>query len=318
MNSHHNTYTGDDLNDGLEYDFDGDIVSEQDEQTATASHLDNKRPNEGSDDEDEEEKSQLSKRKKKKQSSKLHEKKLEKLKFDINQRRSLFNKTPQEIVDYLATLIRGKNPNLSAIELDELYFKKSDFLNISWDKQADNIELHDLTLLPDFVVQYLKAPKVIVFALSNVRVADIYRTLNNPNKFGGKAIKLFSKNKLKQDLDMLTKISSGLNNTTIDSAKKNNTTNKKNNNKLLQKNKEQKNIIGNNIRFLIATPNRMQKIIENTNCLFEGKDKLDILIDSSYLDSKTNSIFTSDDGMVLCKVLKEFLNKKSSVRIVLF
>lgn len=55
----------------------------------------------------------------------------------------------------------------------------------------------------------------------------------------------------------------------------------------------------------------MQKIIEATDLLFQGKEKLDIILDASYLDPKDNTILSFENAAVLCQVLKTFLNKKA-------
>ena len=68
----------------------------------------------------------------------------------------------------------------------------------------------------------------------------------------------------------------------------------------------------------MATPTRLEKLLESTELFFEGKDKLDIILDASYLDSKKNSLLDSENTKVLCKVLRTMLDKKSSVKVLLY
>lgn len=221
----------------------------------------------------------LSKRQKKLLGSKkLIDKRREQVRYDINLKKSISKSPVSKITEYFVTLIRKANPSLSPLELDEHYFKKTDFISTEAFENDRN-----LTNLPSFISRFSKSPKLIVLSMSNLRVADVYRSLG-----GGKhCLKLFAKNKLEIDLAAVEKIM--------------NTSSPKT-----------------EIKRFIATPTRLHKIIESTNVLFEGKEKLDIILDSSYLDPKSNSLLSSDNVSVLCKLLKEFLNKKSSVKILLF
>lgn len=308
----------DDLEDGLEYEvdemtsIDNGISVEDDEHGDTVT---SKRPLESEDEEEnlqevgvdvESEEKPLSKRQKKLAKSKLHLKKMERMEYESAQKKNLSKSNTETIVDYLATLIRDKNPDLSALELDELYFKKQDFLSTErFDKERN------LDNFQEFVNTFSKSPRAIIISLSNIRVADVYRSVSGSKS----AVKLFSKNKLKDDIARVEMtLGTGPASAKDDSSKKKDDSKKRNKNK--QK--------GNNgsssepVRYFISTPGRLSKIIEGTDLLFKGKEKLDIILDTTYLDPKKNSIFTSDDGMVLCKVLKQFLKNKSSVKILLY
>ncbi|CAI4047216.1 hypothetical protein SUVZ_12G0590 [Saccharomyces uvarum] len=278
----------DDLDDGLAYDFD----SEQEVGIeANGNNGLQKRPIQD-DHEDEKEvkvtsesesERPMSKRQKKLQKkSKFIEKKKEESQYIVSQRKSIPTSSPEKIIEYLTALIREKNPDLSALELEELYFKKKDFLST----EKFDIE-RKLTDFSAFMQKFSVAPKKIVFSMSNIRVADVYRSLN-----GGKnCVKLFSKSKLKDDITTVERL-------------------------LGDSSKKSKN--SNGSFYFIATPTRMQKIIEETELLFQGKEKLDIILDASYLDPKDNTILSFENAVVLCQVLKTFLNKKSSVKILLY
>ncbi|CUS24497.1 LAQU0S17e00232g1_1 [Lachancea quebecensis] len=287
---------GDDLDDGLDYEVNSsgseqyEEVAEEQSNDSTSDSENAKRPHSAGE-EEEAAKEPQSKRQKKLAKSKVHQKKLEKLEADREQKKQLPKSSSERIAEHLATLIREKNPDLSALELEELYFKKTDFISTErYDKERN------LPNILDFVNTFSKSPRAIVLSTSNLRVADVFRGLEGSKN----AVKLFSKNKLKEDLarvDQLLKAPSSKD-------RHSKTKGKKKGDAM--------------VKFFIATPGRMLKIVQETDAFFQGKDKLDIFVDASYLDPKTNTIFTSDDCTALLKVLKEFLGKKSSVKILLF
>lgn len=298
---------GDDLDDGLLYEVDTDFNSalvqspqeeeqeqEQEQQALGQETLAGKRQleeNTESDQKSTNDSKPLSKRQKKLASSKLHQKKLEKMEYEKQQKKNVPTMSSESIAEYLATFIRERNPDLSALELDELYFKKSDFISTERYEKERNLDNFQ-----DFINTFSKSPRALVFSVSNIRVADAFRSLGGSKQ----AVKLFSKNKLKEDLERVNMLLGEIEKEAKGAKNK--------------KNKKQQKAI----KYFVATPARMSKIIESTDLFFQGKDKLDIFLDASYLDPKTNSVLTSEDGMVLCKVLKEFLKKKSSVKILLF
>ncbi|CCF60140.1 hypothetical protein KAFR_0J00720 [Kazachstania africana CBS 2517] len=274
----------DDLDDGLLYDFENEELVAQshsgsDNEEEPQQENENKRPLD-EEEEKEEEARPLSKRQKKLQKrSKLHVKKKDQVQYEVNKRKAIPKSTPEEIQEYFTSLIREKNPDLSALELEDLYFKKTDFLST-----AKFEEERDLDNLANFMQQNSKAPKAIVFSMSNMRVADVFRKLNT-NK---DCVKLFAKNKLKDDVKIVEDVFSGKS-------------------KKLTK-----------MKYFLATPTRMEKILETTEVFFQGKDKLDVILDASYLDPKDNSLIASENTVLLCTVLKTILKKKSSVKILLY
>ncbi|CCE65865.1 hypothetical protein TPHA_0N00840 [Tetrapisispora phaffii CBS 4417] len=221
----------------------------------------------------------LSRRQKKLKNSKLHQKRKEEQAYEVNFKKQLPKSDTSGIADYFTKIIREKNPDLSALELEELYINKSNF--ITTEKFEND---RDLANFPDFMAQFSKSPKAIIFSMSNMRVADVSRSLNSDNN----CIKLFAKNKLKEDVQTVNEVFEG-------------------------KNKRFK-----NTKYFIATPTRMDKLLETTDLFFQGKDKLDIILDASYLDAKNNSLLSSENSALLIKVLKTILDKKSSVKILLY
>lgn len=312
----------DDLDDGLVYNFSGqednsisDLpsdnevgnIKESDTKLDTTTKS-RKRDNEFSEDDDRNVE-KLSKRQKKLQNSKFREKKKEKIEYEINQKKLIPRSNTDTISEYFIKLIRSKNPNLSALELDNLYLKKNDFISTEPFKDE-----RDLNNLAKFIINYSKAPNVIIFSMSNMRVADVFRQLGGSKT----SVKLFAKNKLDQDITTVTNI---LNNNATNTTDKN----QKNGNLKNKKQKKNKNSSptpisssSTSIKYFIATPTRMEKILESTDVFFQGKDKLDIILDASYLDNKSNSLISFENSMTLCKVLKTIIDNKSSVKILLY
>lgn len=297
----------DDLDDGLVYDFsetEDNVVSdsnaEQTEDVNVETEEQNSKKREASEKVDETK--TLSKRQKKLQGSKLRQKKKEQIDFEISKKKAIPKSNTDTIAEFFATYIREKNPNLSALELDDLYLKKSNF--ISTESFTDERDLNNLST---FMIKYSRAPKAIVFSMTNMRVADVARQLG-----GGKsAIKLFAKNKLDQDVNSVKTLLGDVKDIKAKDNKK-----QKNNKNQSNKGKNESNAKG--IKYFVATPNRMEKILENTDAIFQGKDKLDIILDASFLDNKDNSLIAFENTMVLCKVLKKILDNKSSVKILLY
>ncbi|ANB15049.1 Cms1p [Sugiyamaella lignohabitans] len=103
------------------------------------------------------------------------------------------------IADYIAGKVRRRNPDLSTVELNELYLHESQFVDTS-----DFVESRSLENLPKFLNQYfepvlsasVKEKLVVVLSLSALRVCDVTRGLKAVK---GGAIKLIKKNSTKYD-----------------------------------------------------------------------------------------------------------------------
>ncbi|KAL3235155.1 hypothetical protein RNJ44_02943 [Nakaseomyces bracarensis] len=268
---------GDDLEDDFVLDETVDVSAAEEYALEEEEENSNKRT---ADDKEDDEERPLSKRQKKLQKrGKLSQKKKELVEYETTKKKSIPKSTPEEIADYFASLIRDKNPDLSAIELQDMYLKKSDFLST---EKYD--ETRNLNNFPAFMTQFSRAPRAIVFSMSNIRVADVFRSLEGSKQ----CVKLFAKNKLKDDVKSVEEVLSG-------------------SNKKMSK-----------IKYFVSTPTRMEKILETTEALFQGKEKLDIILDASYLDPKNNSLISFENTLILCKVLKTIMEKKSSVKILLY
>ncbi|CCK68948.1 Cms1p KNAG_0B05160 [Huiozyma naganishii CBS 8797] len=233
----------------------------------------------------------LSKRQKKLQKKgSLLSKKREQIQYEIAKRKSLASATPEEVSEYFATVIRGKNPDLSALELEGLYLKKNEFLS-----SAGFTHDRDLDHFQEFMTQFSRAPRALILCMSNMRVADVTRALGGSKT----CLKLFAKNKLEDDVARVEEV--------LLSANTKNNSNKKNK-KLKKKNDL--------LKFLVTTPTRLSKILESTEALFQGKDKLDIILDASFLDAKDQSVLTFENNYIMCQTLRTVLDKKSSVKIL--
>ncbi|UCS21562.1 uncharacterized protein HLK63_J01111 [Nakaseomyces glabratus] len=233
---------------------------------------------------------ELSKRQKKLKHGKLAQKRREQAAYEEEKLRKLPMQGAEAISEHFATVIRAQNPDLSAIELDEMYLKKSEFLGTEAFDGVRN--LHEF---PGFMARFSRAPRAIVLSMSNIRVADVYRSLGGSSQ----CVKLFAKNKLHEDVATVESVLGA------DKDKKD---------KKDRKDKDSKK----KIKYFVATPTRLEKLLESTELFFEGKDKLDIILDASYLDSKKNSLLDSENTKVLCKVLRTMLDKKSSVKVLLY
>lgn len=282
----------DDLDDGLIYDYnpgeeqtdnlsgteaEGEVQTTSTDDIATTT---SKKRSSSSVDKADEGAAPMSKRQMKlTKRSKFNDKKKEQRQYELSKKNNLPKATPEEISEYFTTLIREKNPDLSALELEELYLKKSDFLST-----ARYTNERTLENFPDFIKQFSKAPRTIIFSLTNLRVADVFRTLNTERT----CVKLFAKNKLKDD------------ERTVDTV-------------FDTKNKKLS-----NIRYFVCTATRLSKLMEHTDAFFQGKEKLDIILDASFLDPKENTLLTADDAIVLAKTLRTLLDKKSSVKVLMY
>ena len=281
----------DDLDDGMLYDFEvgeeGGIAPEENEieedEHSPSTNAGTKRKMK---EQEHTEERPLSKRQKKlAKNPKLREKKREQVEYEISRRKHIPKGSPEEISEYFASIIRERSPDLSALELEELYLKKSSILATTKFETERNLGNY-----AEFVRNFCKAPRSIIICMSNMRVADVFRSLNKETK---DCVKLFSKNKLSMDLETV-KREFEQKPTSADSGKYP------------------------KIRHFIVTPTRLQKLLDSSEAFFEGKDKLDVILDASYLDAKDNTLITSENTIVLVKALKMLLAKKSSVRVLLY
>lgn len=273
----------DDLDDGLVYDFDvtddkksGDSeeevqdVSDEPKESATGS----------------EEKEDNSKKRKK--NDKLKEKKRLKMEIDTNQKKNISLESSTDIIaDYLNNRLTQKNPDLSALELSELYFKKSDIRST-----AEFTEERNLENLPKFISSKFKnmLPEkkkgsknkkndkkdvenderkfIVILSMSALRACDVHRATR---ELAGSSIKLINKNKLPNDLKILK------------------TTNS---------------------RVLCCTPGRLLKILNNNDGELKKEELKILIVDNSFLDPKLQNVWDIAETTATLGLLTKEANSK--------
>lgn len=277
---------GDDLEDGLAYDYDlgvedGVEVQDETEQTLAVplSPADSPNP------------------KKRKASLKLQEKKKLKMAMDIDHKKNLSRESaPEAIADYINDFIRKRNPDLSALELAELYFKKTDFRST-----ADFADARTLANLALFVAarfgnmlpsstpgkkntKKLKKSKkdkknqnntsesdqptaerkfIAVLSMSALRACDVHRALR---EIPGSSLKLINKNKLNVDLKLVASTWS---------------------------------------RVLCCTPGRLTKVLGDEALALKAEEIKIILMDNTYLDQKMQNIWDIKETLEALRLLTQ-------------
>lgn len=268
---------GDELDDGLDYDvdFSADEGVAVKEETSPKENIPNKKRLIDHQDQDDV-KEENSGSKKKKKNPKLDEKKKIRMDQDMQKKRNLSMETPDMICDYANDVIRRKNNDLSALELSELYFSKSDFRTT-----ADFTEPRNLDNLPKFIKgrfenMILTKPQgkkkskkdkknkkeskpptdeqerkyIAVMAMSAIRACDIHRAIRGD--LPGTSLKLLPKNKLENDLEHIRTSPS---------------------------------------RIISCTPGRMFKAVNSPDTPLKKEDIKIVILDNSYLDKKQQNLW---------------------------
>ncbi|KAK6200084.1 U3-containing 90S pre-ribosomal complex subunit-domain containing protein [Scheffersomyces amazonensis] len=290
----------DDLDDGLSYDVE---FSEPEGNDASNSEFEN---NDESDNEvtastttttTDEVSNEPESKKRKKTTNKLQEKKRLKVEMDIHQKKNLsLESDAQVITDYINNKILRKNSDLSALELSELYFKKSDIRSSS--EFSDKRNLDGLSkfitgrfsnMLPESSKKKNKKSKnknknknknnetsvsneerkfIAIVSMSAIRACDIHRATKD---LSGSSLKVINKNKIEVDLKLLK------------------TTNS---------------------RILCCTPGRLLKVLNNEDKAIKQEEIKVIIVDNSYLDVKSQNIW---DIKETTDALKELTNSGSKI-----
>lgn len=303
MSKLENVHTeGDDLDDGLEYNVDFSSGEEV--------NPDSELENEASDDEAAQSKNESESnngKKRKAKSSKIHEKKRMKMEMDMAQKKNLSREVSTEmIVDFVNKKIDQKNSDLSALELSELYFNKSDFRSTAEfeeNRSLDNLSKFILGRFKNMLPAHdnKKSKKnnkknnknkkdqsiestgqegqateerkfIAIVSMSAIRACDIHRATRD---ISGSSLKLINKNKVDVDLKLVKSTRS---------------------------------------RILCCTPGRLLKVL-NSEDLELNKDEIKIIIvDNSYLDQKQQNIW---DIKETTETLKK-LTKEGGSKIYLY
>lgn len=271
---------GDDLDDGLEYNVE---FSSGEEINPDSEFEDD---NDASDEESKKAKTESEAnngKKRKAKTSKLQEKKKVKMEMDIAQKKNLSKESSTDVIaDFINNKISQKNPNLSTLELSELYFNKTDFRSTSeFDEEKrslDNLTKFIIGRFKNMLPSHDKKNKknknkknkkedkshdssnndkdeaeerkfIAIVSMSALRACDIHRATR---EISGSSLKLINKNKLDVDLKLVKTTRS---------------------------------------RILCCTPGRLLKVL-NSEDLELNKDEIKIIIvDNSYLDQKQQNIW---------------------------
>lgn len=271
---------GDDLDDGLEYN----VEFSSGEEINSDSELED--DNNASDEESKKAKTESEAnngKKRKAKTSKLQEKKKVKMEMDIAQKKNLSKESSTDVIaDFINNKISQKNPNLSTLELSELYFNKTNFRSTSeFDEEKrslDNLTKFIIGRFKNMLPSHDKKNKknknkknkkedkshessindkdeaeerkfIAIVSMSALRACDIHRATR---EISGSSLKLINKNKLDVDLKLVKTTRS---------------------------------------RILCCTPGRLLKVL-NSEDLELNKDEIKIIIvDNSYLDQKQQNIW---------------------------
>ncbi|CAI8505056.1 unnamed protein product [Hanseniaspora opuntiae] len=196
------------------------------------------------------------------------------------------------------------NVNMNSEENETPFlFSKNDFKDTSIYKKEDRKLTKFNKFLETFINQIDAKTKTVIIAATNIRVADIYRAVQmNDDETSSKVIKgvkLFNKNKLKQDIDTIVNIS---------------------------KSKDEKYKL---VKNYITTPVRLMTILNTIkedkkydNLWLKDKSKMDIVVDVQFLINSAKNVSIINDFQTVyqlldvLKALKQI--KGNSLRIVLY
>ncbi|KAK6460644.1 U3-containing 90S pre-ribosomal complex subunit-domain containing protein [Scheffersomyces coipomensis] len=291
---------GDDLDDGLAYDVEFSETEAADEEAINSEYENN------DDDEQipvkEDQETENGGKKRKKTSNKLQEKKRIKVEMDIEQKKNLSTESsPEVIVDYINNKILRKNSDLSALELSELYFSKTDIRSTSDFEEERNLDNLDKlitskfkNMLPNSSKKSNKNKKsknnkkkqpdaetkaegveerkfIAIVSMSALRACDIHRATKD---LSGSSLKIINKNKIDVDLKLVKTTTS---------------------------------------RILCCTPGRLLKVLNNESEVLRRDEIKVIIVDNSYLDVKSQNIWDINETTDTLKSLT-----KSGSKIYLY
>lgn len=255
--------TGDDLDDGLEYAFDPISDIEEDVPVEALEPL------------DEEDDTRINEAKRKRsdmdidddivgespKNAKKNHKKLKKQQQNqmiSDEKTALAYMDTSLIADYVAHKVRRKNPDLSGLELNDLYLKQSDFVSTASFHPSDRLDKYYSEFIMKFNDTMRKAitgrkrgKLIIILAMSAIRACDIHRCLKS---IPGGSFKLIKKNQVKQDESYLQ---------------------------------------GRKSAVAVATAGRINALLEKG--ILDPKRIQAIVVDSSYLNEKIQNIWDIDD-----------------------
>lgn len=219
------------------------------------------------------------KKRKHMEKDKLKAKKRKKMEYDAAEKRKLCTETQDIIAEKLAAKAKLQNPDLSTLELGDLYVRKENIKYTGdWKKERK------LVNLPDFLQNFLNKEVLskqkrkgerhiaVILCMSALRACDVYRATRNL-KAGCQ--KLISKNKLKNDIAMLK-----------DTRK----------------------------RIFTATPGRLLRILETEDSPLKASEISAVVCDC-YLNPKKQTLWETPDTI---RVLRKISDGNNNVSIYLY
>lgn len=268
---------GDDLDDGLVYDVDDNVISD------TEDYGDIEAPPTPKKEEPTQEKKQQQPKKRKAEEDKeassnkkkkFSEKKKSKSEDIVSSKKGVAKLTPALIADSIAAKTKSLNKNLSSVELNDILLSESSFKDTSDfvpERNDENLGHFVSFFLKDHLTKKDQAKKkkntnknkkfVLILAQSAIRVCDVTRLFKGHEQtipFG--AIKLIKKNKLSYDEKALNSSPSNL---------------------------------------LVGTVGRVAKLIENK--MLDPKTISAIIVESTFLDDKLQNVWDSKDTVPFLK-----------------
>lgn len=281
---------GDELDDGLDYEVD----------FSDSENTPQREPAEVPEDVSDEETTPKKDSKKRTKNPKLQEKKKIKMDLDIQRKKNLSTElSPDVISDYVNDVIRKKNSELSALELSELYLKKTDFRSsaeFDEPRTLDNISKFINNRFGNMLPSTTpgkkntkvkknkkdKKPKeendngesnqerkfIAIMSMSAIRACDVHRALRD---IPGSSLKLINKNKLHVDLKLVSTTWS---------------------------------------RVLCCTPGRLAKVLSAEELGLKKEEVKIVLVDNSYLDQKLQNIWHIQETT---QVLKEMADAGAKI-----
>ncbi|XBW35696.1 hypothetical protein QEN19_001267 [Hanseniaspora menglaensis] len=202
----------------------------------------------------------------------------------------------------LEQVVQYFNINLKKEDEKMFLFSKSDFKDTS-SYPLNNRNLKNFNnFLSTFINQRDAKTKAIIVSATNIRVADIHRSIHldgEKNDKFLKAIKLFNKNKLQKDIETIVEIA---------------------------KSKDEK---YKNVKNYITTPTRLLTILESINqekkydnLWLKDKSKLDIIVDCQFMINSGKNVNILNDYQTVYKLLDLLKDLKqikgNSLRIILY
>ncbi|CAK9435524.1 uncharacterized protein LODBEIA_P02510 [Lodderomyces beijingensis] len=301
----------DDLDDGLEYEVYNSAGEDGGEEEGETNGVDvsdeGDCEQEGDKDKEENESKnsaagQNESRKRKKSDSTFKEKKRLKMEIDTENKKNIsLEDNPEVITEFINSKITRKHSDLTALELSELYFTKSDIRTTAefkkprtLDNLGDYINQRFKNMLPGKQSKSKKNSKgseekqqvenakrageeadagmdrkfIAIVSMSAIRACDVHRATKDLN---GGSLKLINKNKLHVDLKLVATTRS---------------------------------------RILCCTPGRLVKLLNDKDSKLRSDEIKIVLVDNSYLDQKKQNVWDIKETV---EALKELTKNGSKI-----